>query len=198
MKKKNVEGLWDAKNAKKPSIQCIRDDSIDLRRVYMLSYIPAGFWSRLITRLLADEHLPALIQQFFSLSISDAWEPQELAELLDNGAEWLLWQTGLELRFLGHTLFSVKEFLPLAEIRDVNYHQMTIRYQLEQTWIKMLPQQHAIIELFLPGIQLVISPQATGKGALLMASKQVLVALCHFLSEFLVQLNFRPHLTSLS
>uniref|UniRef100_A0A915ILB1 C-terminal of Roc (COR) domain-containing protein n=1 Tax=Romanomermis culicivorax TaxID=13658 RepID=A0A915ILB1_ROMCU len=36
-----------------------------LRRLYVMAYVPSGFWSRLITRLLGDEILPNLFDEYF-------------------------------------------------------------------------------------------------------------------------------------
>ena len=48
--------------------------------------------------------------------------------LTANRPMWLLWQTGLEIRAFGQMLFSLKEFLPLAQIRDVNYDQVNCEF----------------------------------------------------------------------
>ncbi|VDK40314.1 unnamed protein product [Cylicostephanus goldi] len=68
-----------------------------LRRVYAMSYIPSGFWSRLITRIIGDENVMRAIEcVFFANSHSDA---ERLRELCDSQvkAEWIVWQTGLEV-----------------------------------------------------------------------------------------------------
>lgn len=37
-----------------------------LRRVLLMTYFPSGFWSRLITRLLADEHIQDAIKSVYT------------------------------------------------------------------------------------------------------------------------------------
>lgn len=39
-------------------------------RVTMLSYIPVGFWSRVITRLLAEDAIVDILRSYFNLPIS--------------------------------------------------------------------------------------------------------------------------------
>ncbi len=34
-------------------------DAQTISRLYLMAYIPAGFWSRLMTRILGDDQLPA-------------------------------------------------------------------------------------------------------------------------------------------
>lgn len=36
-----------------------------LRRILLMTYFPSGFWSRLITRLLADEHITEAIKSVY-------------------------------------------------------------------------------------------------------------------------------------
>lgn len=37
-----------------------------LRRILLMTYFPSGFWSRLITRLLADEHITEAIKSVYT------------------------------------------------------------------------------------------------------------------------------------
>lgn len=39
-----------------------------LRRILLMTYFPSGFWSRLITRLLADEQLTEAIKSAYEVS----------------------------------------------------------------------------------------------------------------------------------
>lgn len=36
-----------------------------LKRILLMTYFPSGFWSRLITRLLADEHITEAIKSVY-------------------------------------------------------------------------------------------------------------------------------------
>jgi hypothetical protein len=83
-------------------------------RLYMMTYFPSGFWSRLITRILADTTLYSTIQQL--LAVSD--EILGLCPELQQRArqpQWRCWQTGLELLHLGTPVFRLKEILQVLQ-----------------------------------------------------------------------------------
>ena len=101
-----------------------------IRRLYCLSFIPTGFFSRLITRILSDKILKECL--FDSLKIEYCFDRSNLTHselkdflnpLLDyvcKEAEWKCWQTGIELKYLDYTLLRVKELLfdPLTQISN--------------------------------------------------------------------------------
>ncbi len=97
-------------------------------RLYCLNYLPTGFFSRLITRILCDnilkECLSELIDIDYSLNDMDM-DQKQLESLIDfvcQEAEWKCWQTGIELKYLDYTLVRVKECLfdPLSETSSGN------------------------------------------------------------------------------
>ena len=98
-----------------------------------MSYLPNGFFSRLITRILCDnivkECLLELIELEYCLfdgssaasSAIDAGEQAGLDPLIDfvcQEAEWRCWQTGIELKYMDYTLVRVKEIVqdPLQNV----------------------------------------------------------------------------------
>ena len=106
--------------AKQPFIR-YKDSTV---RLYCLSYLPTGFFSRLITRILGDNLLKNCLTELIEIDYSytkDSNEDiikEENAELLSNvidffcqKAEWKCWQTGIELKYLGFTLLSIKELI---------------------------------------------------------------------------------------
>jgi hypothetical protein len=48
----------------------------------------------------------------------------KLAQLLDVRAEWVLWQTGMEMRYADTTIFRMKEVLPNMKTAPVDYRQL--------------------------------------------------------------------------
>lgn len=81
-----------------------------ITRLLLMSYFPSGFWSRLISRILADDTIVDIIRSFFILP-KDAAQDIQLVKLLDFKAEWILWQTGLQLKYGDITLFRMREVL---------------------------------------------------------------------------------------
>jgi hypothetical protein len=41
------------------------DPECSIRRLLLMSYFPSGFWSRLITRILADDAIVHIVRSFF-------------------------------------------------------------------------------------------------------------------------------------
>ena len=110
-----------------------------LRRLYCLSYLPNGIFSRLITRILCDNILKdcllELIELEYCLYNSDCvvgsvdsegtkkTTHKSLDPLIDfvcQEAEWKCWQTGIELKYLDYTLIRVKELIqdPLQDFNQ--------------------------------------------------------------------------------
>ena len=95
---------------------------------------------------------------------------------VDHKPEWVCWQTGLELRYLETTLFSLKQVLQKVVSR-FDYHEMkvVIRQDLDRDWSQIelssilevcLPQDTVVIKRPLPtnDIQGAISKQADCVG----------------------------------
>lgn len=84
--------------------------SESIHRMLLLSYVPCGFWSRLITRMLADESVTDVVRSFFNVPPSAAADPV-LTKLLNSAqAKWHCWQTGFGLCYLDTFLLRVKEY----------------------------------------------------------------------------------------
>lgn len=92
-------------------------------RLYCLSYLPTGFFSRLITRILGDNLLKNCLNELIDIDYSYMKDSNQniienntelLSNLIDfvcQKAEWKCWQTGIELKYLGFTLMSIKEII---------------------------------------------------------------------------------------
>uniref|UniRef100_A0AC34QG93 Protein kinase domain-containing protein n=1 Tax=Panagrolaimus sp. JU765 TaxID=591449 RepID=A0AC34QG93_9BILA len=141
-----------------------------------MQYIPPGFWSRLITRILDDEKITQTIGKLFVVQSNDGTplnterrrssspkfenftEPliQNLADSINKeGFEFLLWKTGLEVDAFGTFLLSLKQFLPLANVRDVNYSISDLKKKSEDgIWRNFNLEQASLIELLIPNISI--------------------------------------------
>uniref|UniRef100_A0A914H1N2 Non-specific serine/threonine protein kinase n=1 Tax=Globodera rostochiensis TaxID=31243 RepID=A0A914H1N2_GLORO len=54
-------------------------------------------------------------------------------EDLGNVLEWMLWRSGIEVRCFGTFVLSLRQFLPLASVPDVNYASHELRRRLEDS-----------------------------------------------------------------
>ncbi|CAD5207709.1 unnamed protein product [Bursaphelenchus okinawaensis] len=133
------------------------------RRLFQMQYVPPGFWPRLTTRLLNDDKLCQIISNLFivnedSVLMNDCALYSEIFEALNSeksdlkgGFEFLLWQTGVETLFFNYFLMSVKQFLPLANVRDTNYSVSELKVRGEDgVWRKISLESDFIVELLVP------------------------------------------------
>lgn len=59
-------------------------------------------------------------------------QDNQLLKLLDVKVEWVLWQTGMELRYSDIVIFRVKEVLPNVRTSPINYkEQRYVRSQIK-------------------------------------------------------------------
>ncbi|XP_060525729.1 leucine-rich repeat serine/threonine-protein kinase 1 isoform X2 [Cylas formicarius] len=125
-----------------------------LTRLLLMSYFPSGFWSRLMSRILADDSIIDIIRSFFILP-KEAAQDLHLARLLDLKAEWVLWQTGFQLKYGDITLFRMKEFL---QGNAANYKQLKFKIKQDGAWCDIDLQNSSILEIYFPFDYLVVNP----------------------------------------
>lgn len=99
-----------------------------IHRILILSYVPCGFWSRLIARVLADESVIDIVRSFYSLPPYAHNDPLLIDFLNNVKTFWHCWQTGFGLRYLDTFLLRVKEF---SLINNTNIES---KFALSSTW----------------------------------------------------------------
>ena len=104
-----------------------------IHRLVLLAYLPSGFWSRLLTRILGDDSVVEIIRSYFVIPQEVEKDPQLGKIISENKPEWVCWQTGLELQYLDTTLFSVREVLPRSHA-SFDYHNMDMMVKQEGKW----------------------------------------------------------------
>ena len=120
-----------------------------------MSYFPSGFWSRLLTRILADDCVVEIVRNYFIIPEEVRQDPMLNKIYVENKPEWVCWQTGLELRYLEAPLFSMKQVLPkVASLFD--YHGMKMMLNQEDNWSDIDTATSSILELSLPQDTVVI------------------------------------------
>ncbi|XP_038076820.1 leucine-rich repeat serine/threonine-protein kinase 1-like [Patiria miniata] len=83
-----------------------------IRRLYILQYIPSGFWSHMISRFLSDQTFCKMVPMLYPLPERlKVMMSQAALDALETKYQWTVWQTGVELRFFGATIFHVKEIV---------------------------------------------------------------------------------------
>ncbi|XP_031347203.1 leucine-rich repeat serine/threonine-protein kinase 1-like isoform X2 [Photinus pyralis] len=133
-----------------------------ITRLLLMSYFPSGFWSRLMSRILADDSIIDIIRSFFILPKDIAQDP-EIAKILELKAEWVLWQTGLQLKYGDSTLFRIREILSTS---GSYYRQLKFRLKQDGVWCDVDLHNTSILEIYFPVDSLVIKPMQNENGSL--------------------------------
>ncbi|XP_066583862.1 leucine-rich repeat serine/threonine-protein kinase 1 [Prorops nasuta] len=124
-------------------------------RLLLMSYFPSGFWSRLITRIMADDAIIEIIVSFLA-PFKDFIDEKIFSSLMDTQAEWILWQTGIELRHSGITLLRLKEVNNNIKNFPYDYRQHKFKLKQDGIWCTVDLKNSAILEIWFPVDTLVI------------------------------------------
>ena len=102
-----------------------------IHRLVLLAYLPSGFWSRLLTRILGDDSVVEIIRSYFLIPQEVEQDPHLARIINEHKPEWVCWQTGLELQYLDTTLFSVRE-VAVRPLATFDYHHMNLMVRIFQ------------------------------------------------------------------
>ncbi|XP_044740580.1 leucine-rich repeat serine/threonine-protein kinase 1 isoform X2 [Chrysoperla carnea] len=129
-----------------PGLSYRSEPDKSITRLLLMSYFPSGFWSRLISRILADDSIVDIVRSFFMVP-KEVLQDVQLAKMLDVKAEWVLWQTGLQLKYGDITLFRMKEVL-----HSIPAYYRHLRFKLKQdgVWCDVDLINSSILELYFP------------------------------------------------
>uniref|UniRef100_A0A0N4ZX28 non-specific serine/threonine protein kinase n=1 Tax=Parastrongyloides trichosuri TaxID=131310 RepID=A0A0N4ZX28_PARTI len=173
-RKRDVEIQNNNKNL--PNMQMLKDDGYSLKsiediktfqmsikkvetnyitRLFILQYIPYGFWARLLTRILDDHRISNTIPNLFETTKTSV-SLKTMNDIINDkfkGAEWNLWQSGIECEAFSEVIFSLKQYLPMADGNDVPYDKIDIHSKDESdNWRKFGVGDFSIVELKIPYI----------------------------------------------
>ena len=120
-----------------------------IQRLVLMSYFPSGFWSRILTRILADDSVVEIVRNYFIIPDEVRQDPILNKIYVENKPEWVCWQTGIELRYLDAPLFSMKQVLP--KVKSVfEYNTMKMMLFQDDNWSDIDTINSSILELSLP------------------------------------------------
>lgn len=136
-------------------VHSISQPDKSISRLLLMSYFPSGFWSRLLTRILADIQIVN--------ALKDIYPNQRSYANGDIPSKWELWQTGIALYNGDELIFKMKE-IPHGAAPDAfagsssPYRNAQNQFQLMQegTWCNIDIATSSILEMFFPASTLSI------------------------------------------
>lgn len=130
-----------------------------LTRLLLMSYFPSGFWSRLITRILADDQIFDALKCIYPLTKDGATKPNANASLNQSiEFHWSVWQTGLGL-FLGNVLiFKIKEVSLSCQASPYRNTKNRFKLKQEGLWCDIDLLTQSIMELNFPMNAIKVKP----------------------------------------
>ena len=112
-----------------------------LRRFYFMTYVPSGFWPRLLSRFLTSTSFVSVVLR--ALGCEPDHIQKEALRVVSGetsgaiGLEWSYWNTGIELWYKGLSLLRVCEILPNYTFVDCkpspSIYEQTCREPLDPT-----------------------------------------------------------------
>lgn len=164
-----TENETQAQNENQSSITVskkVSESTNAITRLLLMSYFPSGFWSRLVSRILADDTIVDIVRSYFIPPKESSQEPNIVKALLELKSEWLLWQTGLQLRYGDATLLRMRE-VPREFYSNISgsiqlipnspcYRQMKFRLRQDGQWCDVDLQGSSILEIHFPMDSLVV------------------------------------------
>ncbi|KAK3770733.1 hypothetical protein RRG08_011777 [Elysia crispata] len=121
-----------------------------LCRLYFMTYFPSGFWSRLITRVLADGSFYNIVRDLFHLPVDLLHRSPEVKVLAERGPEWRCWQTGFELFYLGFEVMRIREVFFSTSSYFCDYSQCRIKCSIDNEWSFLDVLNSKILEITFP------------------------------------------------
>ncbi|KFB52135.1 hypothetical protein ZHAS_00020459 [Anopheles sinensis] len=140
----------DSNSDRMVTVKTVRHPDRSISRLLLMSYFPSGFWSRLITRVLADDQVVEAVRGLYALprELLDCGGTEELPAL---AAHWAVWQTGLALHYGPATVvFKMREIAVTCPSSP--YRNPMNRFKLKQdgVWCDIDLTTSSILEIHFP------------------------------------------------
>ncbi|XP_054737581.1 leucine-rich repeat serine/threonine-protein kinase 1 isoform X1 [Anastrepha obliqua] len=130
---------------------------VGLRRILLMTYFPSGFWSRILTRLLADEQITEALKSTYCAANDKSLE-FDLRNYLEQSTQWNLWQTGVSLYFGKILLFKIWEVPFQATNTTQSFRNPANRFKLklDGLWSDVNLSSSSILEIYFPLINIAV------------------------------------------
>ncbi|XP_037942769.1 leucine-rich repeat serine/threonine-protein kinase 1 isoform X2 [Teleopsis dalmanni] len=131
-----------------------------LRRILLMTYFPSGFWSRLLTRVLADEQIIDAIKNAYVMC-SDRFFDFDLRISLDQNTFWNLWQNGLSLYYGSILILKIWEVPFQTSVKTHIFRSTTNRFKLkvDGVWSDVNIASSSILEIHFPLLNINVSQE---------------------------------------
>lgn len=134
-----------------------------LSRLLLMSYFPSGFWSRLITRILADDQVVEALRCIYPLTREAATNPHLNTALNESVSfYWSIWQTGLSLFYGNILIFKMREVPFACHVSPYRHAHNRFKLKQEGLWCDIDLTSQSIMELTFPMHAIGIKPSQEG------------------------------------
>uniref|UniRef100_T1K991 non-specific serine/threonine protein kinase n=1 Tax=Tetranychus urticae TaxID=32264 RepID=T1K991_TETUR len=163
LESKNLSKLGESAKESTAAISRINRPDKSIYRLLLMTYFPSGFWSRLMTRVLADDAVIEIVRSFYKVPY-DFDSDSLLLNFLNRKSEWICWQTGFALKHLDHEVFHVKEvILSLDNINYDHYQKFAYHIKQEGLWMDVEITKSSILEIHLPNHAMNVKTYSCGE-----------------------------------
>uniref|UniRef100_A0A182VV89 non-specific serine/threonine protein kinase n=1 Tax=Anopheles minimus TaxID=112268 RepID=A0A182VV89_9DIPT len=145
-------------------VQMVPHPDRSIARLLLMSYFPSGFWSRLITRVLADDQVVDAVRGLYPLPKELMDQCAGVEDVPGLSTHWAVWQTGLSLHFGSSTVvFKMREISITCPTSP--YRNPMNRFKLKQDgiWCDIDLTASSILEIHFPCNALRVQVPAGGQ-----------------------------------
>ncbi|RDD43578.1 Leucine-rich repeat serine/threonine-protein kinase 1 [Trichoplax sp. H2] len=149
------------------------DSFKSLRRQYLMSYCPSGFWPRLVSRMMADENLIKAAKcccTFDDVDMEAMDENDQWMHKIDEVANpvWTAWQNGIRLMCQGIELLRICE--RKYQATPSNTRKLSLSNKQHEHYISIFRSSHwrklnisplYMIEIYVPDVVILLRKYAT-------------------------------------
>ncbi|KAG4071917.1 hypothetical protein HA402_006078 [Bradysia odoriphaga] len=125
------------------SISFERQDK-SITRLLLMSYFPSGFWSRLITRILADDQIVNAIGKIYTTPRNS----DQIFKISD--MKWQLWQCGIALYLQDNLIFRLHEVSMQCEHSIFRQPNINFALKHDDNWSPIAISKSCLMEIFFP------------------------------------------------
>ena len=110
---------------------------------------------------MADDSVVEIVRSYFIVPEEMCHDPVLARIFVEQKPEWVCWQTGLELRYMDATLFSMRQIMPKVAA-GLDYSSIRLVLNQDDAWAEVDTRASSVLEVALPQETVVIKRPVRG------------------------------------